>query len=38
MNIIETLEREEIARLGKTLTRIAPGDTVRYLPFAELLQ
>src|SRR6187551_2678293 len=28
MNIIETLEREEIARLGKTLPDFAPGDTV----------
>src|SRR5204862_4934736 len=28
MNIIETLEREEIARLGKTIPAFAPGDTV----------
>ena len=28
MNIIETLEREEIARLGKTIPEFAPGDTV----------
>ena len=28
MNIIETLEREEMARLGKTLPEFAPGDTV----------
>jgi len=28
MNIIETLEREEIARLGKTIPDFAPGDTV----------
>ncbi|CAG0949128.1 50S ribosomal protein L19 [Burkholderiales bacterium] len=28
MNIIETLEREEIARLGKTHPVFAPGDTV----------
>ena len=28
MNIIETLEREEIARLGKTLPEFSPGDTV----------
>ena len=28
MNIIETLEREEIARLGKTLPEFAPGDTL----------
>ena len=28
MNLIETLEREEIARLGKTLPEFAPGDTV----------
>jgi large subunit ribosomal protein L19 len=28
MNIIETLEREEIARLGKTVPDFAPGDTV----------
>ena len=28
MNIIETLEREEIARLNKTIPEFAPGDTV----------
>ena len=28
MNLIETLEREEIARLGKTVPDFAPGDTV----------
>ena len=28
MNIIETLEKEEIARLGKTIPEFAPGDTV----------
>ena len=28
MDIIETLEREEIARLGKTIPDFAPGDTV----------
>jgi large subunit ribosomal protein L19 len=28
MNIIETLDREEIARLGKTVPDFAPGDTV----------
>jgi large subunit ribosomal protein L19 len=28
MNIIETLEREEIARLAKTVPDFAPGDTV----------
>jgi large subunit ribosomal protein L19 len=28
MNIIETLEREEIARLGKTIPEFAPGDTL----------
>src|SRR3954470_5049322 len=28
MNIIETLEREEIARLNKTIPVFAPGDTV----------
>jgi large subunit ribosomal protein L19 len=28
MNIIETLEREEMARLGRTLPDFAPGDTV----------
>jgi len=28
MNIIQTLEREEIARLGKTVPDFAPGDTV----------
>ena len=28
MNIIETLEREEIARLNKTVPDFAPGDTV----------
>ena len=27
-NIIETLEKEEIARLGKTIPNFAPGDTV----------
>ncbi len=28
MNIIQQLEREEIARLGKTIPTFAPGDTV----------
>ena len=28
MNIIETLEQEEIARLGKKIPEFAPGDTV----------
>jgi len=28
MNIIEQLEKEEIARLGKTTPELAPGDTV----------
>src|SRR5215472_3230766 len=28
MNIIEQLEKEEIARLGKTMPEFAPGDTV----------
>ena len=28
MNLIETLEKEEIARLGKTIPDFAPGDTV----------
>src|SRR6266704_4344261 len=28
MNIIDTLEKEEIARLGKTVPEFAPGDTV----------
>ena len=28
MNLIETLEQEEIARLGKTIPPFAPGDTV----------
>ena len=28
MNIIEPLEKEEIARLGKTIPDFAPGDTV----------
>src|SRR5678816_286684 len=28
MNIIETLEREEIARLNKTIPAFGPGDTV----------
>ena len=28
MNIIETLEREEMARLGKTYPAFSPGDTV----------
>ena len=28
MNIIATLEQEEIARLGKTIPAFAPGDTV----------
>jgi large subunit ribosomal protein L19 len=28
MNIIEQLEKEEIARLGKTVPDFAPGDTV----------
>ena len=28
MNLIETLEQEEIARLGKTIPVFAPGDTI----------
>jgi len=28
MNLIQTLEAEEIARLGKTIPDFAPGDTV----------
>src|SRR5206468_4767496 len=28
MNMIETLEKEEMARLGKTIPDFAPGDTV----------
>ena len=28
MNLIETLEQEEITRLGKTIPDFAPGDTV----------
>ena len=28
MNLIETLEQEEIARLGRTIPAFAPGDTV----------
>ena len=28
MNVIEMLEREEIARLGRTIPDFAPGDTV----------
>lgn len=28
MNLIQTLEQEEIARLGKTIPPFAPGDTV----------
>jgi large subunit ribosomal protein L19 len=28
MNLIETLEKEEIARLGRTIPEFAPGDTV----------
>jgi len=28
MNVIEQLEREELARLGKTIPQFAPGDTV----------
>ena len=28
MNLIETLEQEEIARLGKVIPDFAPGDTV----------
>ena len=27
-NIIETLEKEEIARLGKKIPKFSPGDTV----------
>lgn len=29
MNVIEQLEREEIARLGKSVPDFAPGDTVK---------
>ena len=28
MNLIETLEKEEMARLNKTIPQFAPGDTV----------
>src|SRR5439155_24963226 len=28
MNLIQTIENEEIARLGKTIPQFAPGDTV----------
>src|SRR6516164_11367270 len=28
MNLIQTLEQEEIARLGKTIPEFAPGDTI----------
>jgi large subunit ribosomal protein L19 len=28
MNLIETLEQEEIARLNKKLPEFAPGDTI----------
>ena len=28
MNLIEQLEKEEIARLGKTIPDFAPGDTI----------
>ena len=28
MNLIQTIEQEEIARLGKTVPAFAPGDTV----------
>ena len=28
MNLIQTLEQEEIARLGKNIPEFAPGDTV----------
>ena len=28
MNLIQTLEQEEIARIGKTIPDFAPGDTV----------
>src|SRR6476659_9714700 len=28
MNLIQTIEKEEIARLGKTIPAFAPGDTV----------
>ena len=28
MNLIQTLEQEEIARLGKVIPEFAPGDTV----------
>ncbi|MFM7341620.1 MAG: 50S ribosomal protein L19, partial [Betaproteobacteria bacterium] len=28
MNLIQTLEHEEIARLNKTIPQYAPGDTV----------
>ncbi|HNK18627.1 MAG TPA: 50S ribosomal protein L19, partial [Piscinibacter sp.] len=28
MDLIQTLEREEIARLNKTIPEFAPGDTV----------
>jgi len=35
MNAIKELEREQ---LRTDVPEIAPGDTVRYLPFAELLR
>jgi ribosomal protein L19 len=30
MNLIQTLEQEEIARLGKIIPEFSPGDTVRF--------
>ena len=35
MNLIEQLEQEEIARLGKTIPEFAPGDTVIVIQFAQ---
>ena len=28
MNLIQTIEQEEVARLGKNIPEFAPGDTV----------
>ena len=35
MNIIEQLEKEEIARLGKTIPVFAPGDTILLIRSAQ---
>ena len=37
MNLIQQLEAEAIENLGKDIPTFRAGDTVRFIPWAELL-